>query len=502
MSPFGFTRLSWVVAGLLLFVTTVEADGGKTPARGPLRVLKSNPRYFTDGSGKAVYLTGSHTWSSLQDLGVTNPPPAFDFTEYLNFLEKHRFNFIRLWRWELTEWKGWKEDKPPFRYGAQHPWKRTGPGKALDGKPKFDLQQWDDTHFERLRNRVRNAGQRGIYVSIMLFEGCMVRERPSTWAGHPMNAVNNINKINGDLNGDGFGLEIQMLQIPAITELQKAYIRKVVDTVNDLDNVLYEISNESLYRPEIVKWQVEMIQYINTYQAGKPKQHPVGMTALVGNSPRETAAANDALLASPADWISPGATAWGPNDPYSVSPPATRGRKVVILDSDHTWNNACLTNSKQQRADREWVWKAFLRGYNPIYMDPLDLTRPNAMMEFVKYNTAAVLTARTAMGRTRTYAGKMNLAAMTPQESLASTNYCLANPKAEYLVFQPGTGKFTVDMKQATGTFTVEWFNPRTSKTTAGATVTGGSVREFTPPVNGSVLLYLKAKTNDTSRMR
>jgi hypothetical protein len=29
-----------------------------TPARGPLRVHPRNPRYFTDGSGRAIYLTG------------------------------------------------------------------------------------------------------------------------------------------------------------------------------------------------------------------------------------------------------------------------------------------------------------------------------------------------------------------------------------------------------------------------------------------------------------
>ncbi len=32
-----------------------------------LQVLESNPRYFTDGSGKAVYLAGSHTWPNFKD---------------------------------------------------------------------------------------------------------------------------------------------------------------------------------------------------------------------------------------------------------------------------------------------------------------------------------------------------------------------------------------------------------------------------------------------------
>src|SRR5213593_759006 len=74
------------------------------PATGPLRVSKENPRYFTDGSGKAIYLTGSHTWNSLQDMGYSDPPPAFDFDAYLDFLEQHHHNLIRLWRWELPRW--------------------------------------------------------------------------------------------------------------------------------------------------------------------------------------------------------------------------------------------------------------------------------------------------------------------------------------------------------------------------------------------------------------
>ena len=44
-------------------------------AAGPLRVHPDNPRYFTDGSGRAVYLTGAHTWNNLVDTGPSDPPP-------------------------------------------------------------------------------------------------------------------------------------------------------------------------------------------------------------------------------------------------------------------------------------------------------------------------------------------------------------------------------------------------------------------------------------------
>src|SRR5262245_33421075 len=146
-----------------------EQKSSASPAKGPLRVHPKNPRYFTDGSGKAVYLTAAHTWANLQDIGFTDPPPAFDFKAHLDFLQRHHHNFIRLWRWELPRWTEGRDKQ--VRYCAPHPWKRTGPGIALDGKPQFDLNQLDPAYFDRLRSRVVAARERGIYVSVTLFEG-------------------------------------------------------------------------------------------------------------------------------------------------------------------------------------------------------------------------------------------------------------------------------------------------------------------------------------------
>ena len=49
------------------------------PASGPLRVHPENRRYFADASGRAVYLTGSHTWANIVDHGETDPPPEVRF---------------------------------------------------------------------------------------------------------------------------------------------------------------------------------------------------------------------------------------------------------------------------------------------------------------------------------------------------------------------------------------------------------------------------------------
>ena len=439
---------------------------------GPLRSSPVNPRYFTDGTGRAIYLTGSHTWPNFQDVGTTDPPAAFNWTGYLDFLVQHHHNVMKLWRWEQAKWSAeitndlWLDPMPYLR---------PGPGTALDGRPQFDLTRFSPAYFARMRQRVIDAGQRGIYVSIMLFNGWSIEEkgegRGNPWRGHPFNRNNNINGIDGDPNDDGEGLETHTLQIPAITALQEAYVRQVVDAVNDLDNVLYEISNESRGGTGAEAWQAHMIQYIKQYESGKPKRHPVGMTALWpdGN--------NADLFASSADWIAP--------DGSTTDVPAAGSTKVILNDTDHLCG-ICL--------DEPWVWKSLTRGVNPMLMDPFDGAYPPTAGNYNLSDPDWELV-RTNLGYARTYATRMNLVAMQPRGDLASTGYCLANsaaPHAEYLVYVPDGSTITVDLSGSSGTFTVEWFSPGTGQILDGGTVTGGLPDvPFTPPASGDFVLYL-----------
>ena len=43
---------------------------------------------------------------------------------------------------------------PAAAVATPMPYRRTGPGLALDGQPKFDLDKWDPAYFERVRARV------------------------------------------------------------------------------------------------------------------------------------------------------------------------------------------------------------------------------------------------------------------------------------------------------------------------------------------------------------
>lgn len=470
------------------------ADAEIKAAAGPLRRHPANTRYFTDGtknpdgSTKAVYLTGSHTWANLIDRGPNDPPPAFDFKGYLDFLEKHNHNFIRLWSRHIS----WYTNYGSKQLWAQPlPWRRTGPGKALDGKPKFDLTKFDPAYFERLRSRVTAAGDRGIYVSIMLFGG--YQEAGPNWTGNPFHRDNNTNGVDGDPNKDGYGWETQTAaEIPKrVAEVQRVYVRKVIETVNDLDNVLFEISNEG---PETSQeWQYDMIRFIQREEAAKPKQHPVGMTA--GYWPPDENRRN--LDASPAEWVSylfeakpqQAQKAFDVNNPFIAD-----GRKVSIQDSDHWWVVPIYGDAT---FGRDWVWKSFCRGHNPILMEHLPPRSFVADDHPLTPDDPGYIASHVAMGQTRRYAERMNLAAMTPSLEIASTRYCLASLGREYLVYLPLGGTVTVDLSAAKGEMTVEWFDAPNGKTVGAANVKGGDRRGFRAPFEGAAVLYLKSDSRE-----
>jgi len=124
---------------------------------GPLKQSTVNTRYFVDPSGNAVFLAGTHTWNDFQDTdtNVGSIPGAFDFTGYVNFLKAHNHNATILWHKDLPEYCGWNFSGSTWRM-TPWPWLRPGPGVATDGNPKFDLTQFNQPYFDRLRAEHNN----------------------------------------------------------------------------------------------------------------------------------------------------------------------------------------------------------------------------------------------------------------------------------------------------------------------------------------------------------
>lgn len=440
--------------------------GGAAPSHSrtvgkSLRVSSVNPRYFTDSSGRAVYLTGSHVWWNLVGdrtwrvdcrYGAVKP---FDYDDYLDRLVRYHHNFIRLWTIELTTWRECGDQVKV----APHPWLRTGPGRAFDGLPRFSLRRFNPAYFTRLWARVAAARKHGLYVAVMLFEGWGPQFQRAPWRSraHPFHPLNNVNGVSPDRNRDGRLHEIYTLGSPTVRSIQEAYVRKVIDTVGRFDNVLYEIANES--GAFSIPWQYHMINVVRHHEAKRRlPRRPVGMTFVHGDWD------GHALYRSRAEWVAP------KNPRHMTDPPAASARKVTFSDTDHHGLGY---------GDPTFPWRTFMRGYNPILMDELT---PASWIEDIRY----------AMGNTRRYADRISLTRMAPRGDLCSTGYCLVWPGREYLVYQPRGGALTVDLSPASGrTFSVEWMHPVTGRITPADPVSGGAARTLRPPFAGPAVAYL-----------
>jgi hypothetical protein len=79
------------------------------------------------------------------------------------------------------------------------------------------------------------------------------------------------------------------------------------------------------------------------------------------------------------------------------------------------------------------VWRAFTRGHNPIFHDAW------GRFKGARWDDPSQVSARAAMGQTRTYAERADLTAMEPRPELA-TGFCLADEGDEYIVYAPRAG--------------------------------------------------------------
>jgi hypothetical protein len=468
-------------------VTRREGGAEDAGLPGPLSQSR-NPNYFKDASGRAVLLAGSHTWNDLQDWGTGGTPALFDFDAYANFLTAHGHNFTLLWRTELPKFCGLPTTatNPPDITTSPQPWPRTGPGNADDGGPKFDLSMFDSSYFDRLRGRVVRLNAAGVWAGVYLFSGEWLNVYRCAGDGHPLTGGNNINSID---DGGGSG-SMTMTSPTALLTIEDAMVDHTIDTLNDLPNVLWIVSEEAA--ASTIWWQGHMIAHVRSYEASKAIQHPIGLAMLTGDP-------DSTIYDSDADWVAPQARL----SPTTTCGTGTPKCKVNVNDSDHSyfgmWNDTPQQN-------REYAWENFARGNNVLFMDPyvVDYPRQNRNLCMAPANgTCAGPDARwnnfrDNLGYILAYSRRLDLDAVLPSTTACSTAYCLVQTPAigsEILVYAPAGGAFTVDLSHAGGrTMNYEWFDPAIGKVISTGSVTGGSANQmFTTPsaITSDSVLYV-----------
>lgn len=146
-----------------------------------------------------------------------------------------------------------------------------------------------------------------------------------------------------------------------------------------------------------------------------------------------------------------------------------------------------------------------MNGNHVLFMDPYLVFYPRENRNLCVSPNNAICSGpdkrwdnfRDNLGYILRYSRKLNLANVTPRSSLCATGYCLAQTPsvgAEYLVYSPAGGSFTVDLSAMSGArkLSVEWFNPLTGAAITGDPIpAGSSSQSFSASFAGDAVLYL-----------
>jgi len=215
------------------------------PAAEPIRLHPDNPHYFEFRGKPTVLITSAEHYGAVLN-------GAFDYIKYLDTLAKDSLNMTRIftggYREVPSDFGILRNTLAPEDKNYVSPYASAGPGK-------FDLTQWNPKYFERLRSFVTEAGKRGIVVEVTLF--CTYYQ-DHMWKLSPWHANNNVNKIGSGITNT----QVLALKDAALTEVQSAFVRRIVDELKDFDNVYYELVNEPYFGGVTLEFQEQMSKVI------------------------------------------------------------------------------------------------------------------------------------------------------------------------------------------------------------------------------------------------
>ena len=235
-----------------------------------VRIHPQNPKIFEFRGEQRVLLCATEHYGAVINR-------AFRYERYLEDAAAREQTLTRLFtlfrelQTALNPHSTCKPESPDF----VTPFRRTGPGNARDGEPRYDLSQWNDEYFERLHGFLGLASQHAIIVEVVLFSNTYNDE---VWNLNPLHPRNNVNL---DADKPIRWQDYLSGRHEELLHWQQAHARRIVEQTNQYDNVIYEICNEpGAFRSEdlpgvdeVNAWQSRMIELVREVEKDKANQH-------------------------------------------------------------------------------------------------------------------------------------------------------------------------------------------------------------------------------------
>ena len=252
---------------LILFLLTVimisACNSPELPQ--PLCLNPRNPHYFLFRGKPAILIGATEHYGAVMN-------KDFDYIAYLNEVSASGLNLTRTFSGAYLEPAGAFGIKnntlapSPEKYIC--PWLRSKEPGYMNGGNKFDLSEWDEAYFSRLKDFVAEAGKRNIVVELDLFSNYYDTVQ---WKLSPLNILNNINRI-GDFRDQK---EVLSLKHTDLLNVQELMVRKIIHELKDFDNLYYEVCNEPYFGDTLAlrEWEAHTTEVVVEAEKDYPRKH-------------------------------------------------------------------------------------------------------------------------------------------------------------------------------------------------------------------------------------
>jgi hypothetical protein len=425
----------------------------------------SDPHRLSRG-GKPWYPAGYYPGAAIN---MTGPGYKGDYlaymTDFINKAASFKINYFRIWlNWGALPSAGGTWDKyvlPPYQ--------RTGPGQASDGKPKLDVSQFNPQYFSLLQKVVDLASSKGMVVQAMLLD-CWHVGYGLNYGFHDLDyfaAQNNV-------NGVDWSTESEWLDPNgAVFSYNEKFVQKVVATIGDRDNVVFETCNEkkqgdhstlAATAADAFHLAVAKAIHAEEKQLGLERHlvMPVDLPehrTVAGHRTPTNGASNQESIPTMRSRLTGTQLAWG---------------APLISDND------CCAGEPDAAFIRKKTWAALTAG---AHVDVFN----NELYQASVLGDANTANGMKWVGLSRTFIESQNvdLRGTKPMDSIATNGaWVLAKPGNEYIVYLQSGGSTTLSGLPTSRT--ASWFNPKN-----GGTSNAGNGPTFTAPSNADWVLYV-----------
>src|SRR3989344_6027645 len=444
-------RLFTLAFVFLLFLTTVDNVLAQTS---PIKV--SADGHFLEYKGRKVLLIGDSVTQGWMELGSN-----FNQTDYLNTLSAKGINAVLLWAY-IGVVNQVQDARIGYDAPEIWPWKKSG--------SLFDLSQFNQPYFDRLKSFVSSAEAKGIIVIITVHDG-WTKER---FSGHPFNQA-----LGGPLavRDDYVNLGISTNKLR-----QEAFAQKLISELGAYSNVMFEMFNEGDWYNQTLRNQHEQnfLQYFNS-RNNLPLLTNSDHISL--DSPRSDTKVD--IVSYHDNWTT-STTALTLFNSYAAEFARTPVKPFFSSETVGAYDGDTGDHDALMRV----IWGTALGGAGIVVQNDASFGfDSSARISAQKSNLLKMLDIEGYA--TKFFNQYIDLDGVKPNANICSTGICLAEIGQEYVVYSQSGTSFTVNLSSVSGNFTARFYNPRNGVFNQSSTVAGGATRTFNKPDGNDWVLHL-----------